>query len=174
MKPWISQLEKDVVASISLNNGEMRRNRILEELYPKYQARYSWRAFDVTLNRVLKHLVKTKQLKRESRSYRNVLYVIPSAVQMAVEFEHAKNLFLQQLGTYVIEMQKRALENLTLQLKIHGIGGFVEDVYESLSKNAALSSSTETEEERERRKDILKETGGKVQVSIPEKETRIN
>ena len=146
MKPWISQLEKDVVASISLNNGEMRRNRILEELYPKYQARYSWRAFDVTLDRALKHLVGTKQLKRESRSYRHVSYVIPSVVQMAVEVEHAKNLFLQQLGTYVIEMQKRALENLTLLLKLNGIGGFVEDVYGLLPKNAVLLGSSETKE----------------------------
>jgi hypothetical protein len=46
---------------------------------------------------------------------------------------------------------------------------FVEDVYALLPKNAELVASTETEEERETCKTILKETGGKVQISIPEK-----
>jgi predicted ArsR family transcriptional regulator len=46
---------------------------------------------------------------------------------------------------------------------------FVEDVYELLPRGAELKESTEKPEERERCKAILKETGGKVQVSIPEK-----
>jgi hypothetical protein len=46
---------------------------------------------------------------------------------------------------------------------------FVDDVYSLLPKNAELVASTETEEERERRKAFLKETGGRVQVFIPEK-----
>lgn len=46
---------------------------------------------------------------------------------------------------------------------------FDEDVYALLPRGAKLSESTEKPEDRERRKTILKETGGKVQVPIHEK-----
>jgi hypothetical protein len=56
-----------------------------------------------------------------------------------------------------------------LESQVRAAMRFDEDVYELLPKNAVLVESTETKEERERREAFFKETGGKVQVSIPEK-----
>ena len=56
-----------------------------------------------------------------------------------------------------------------LESQVRAAMRFDEDVYKLLPRGAELKESTEKPEERERRKAFLKETGGKVQVSIPEK-----
>jgi hypothetical protein len=56
-----------------------------------------------------------------------------------------------------------------LESQVRAAMRFDEDVYELLPKNAKDVASTETEEERKTRKEFYRKTGGKIQVSIPER-----
>jgi predicted ArsR family transcriptional regulator len=56
-----------------------------------------------------------------------------------------------------------------LESQVRAAIRFDEDVYALLPKNAVLEDSSQAGDARERWEAILKETGGKVQVSIPEK-----
>jgi len=152
--------------------GCLRRNELLKRLYPEYSNEYTKGSFDVILNRKLLSLCKKREVKREDEGHQKVFYQLSLSLltelslashtvkeRAALVQEVAKSLDPIEAVVFLEDIKQSLMESIR----------FVEDVYDLLPKNAELVASTETEEERERRKAFLKETGGRVQVSIPEK-----
>jgi len=152
--------------------GCLRRNELRKRLYPEYSNKYTKGSFDVILDRKLRSLCKKGEVKRKDEGRQKVFYQLSLSLltelsltshtakeQAALVQEVAKSLDPVEAVVFLEDIKRSLMES------IH----FVENVYDLLPKNAELVASTETEEERETRKEFYRKTSGKVQVSIPEK-----
>lgn len=80
--------------------------------------------------------------------------------------ELKQRIFLYRL---LLQLQTKDIKKLTdeVTMLLKETGGFVDDVYKDLPKNAELVASTEPAAERKRGKAWYRKTGGKVNVQTP-------
>lgn len=159
--------------------GLLRRNQLLKRLYPEYSAQYTQNSFDVVLCHKLRGLCRSGDIKRIDKGHQTVFYQLSKGLlaelSLAVLTIKEKGATIKELVTslepveaYVFlgEVRRSLLDVIT----------FVEDIYRLLPKNAELDrngrghlQTTGTGEERRESEAFHKKTGGRVQVSIPEK-----
>ena len=134
------------------NRARQRLDRLVEHELIEEDGRVSWRK-----GKKLAYSLTRKGKREYFRSNS-----IRATEKISILKEAVKGMDPVEASVLLEELKKYAKELTT----------FVDDVYNTLPKNAELIGSTETEDERKRREAFYRETGGKVQVSLPSKRAK--
>lgn len=110
----------DVLTALTLSvNTRLQWREIRDIVHKKYEKTYDKETFEVLLNRVLKRLLQSGYVKRDSKGHQEVYYFIPKQCQKEIidelnrRFMHKKlDEIWERLSS---EQRKRAVENLVQQ-----------------------------------------------------------
>ena len=112
----------DVLTSLVLSlNMRLQWKEIRDVTHKRYE-RYDKETFGVILNRVLKRLLHSGDIKRESLGHQKVYYFIPKQRKQKITDELVRRFMHKKMdeiwGKLSSNQRKKAVENLTLQ---HGM-----------------------------------------------------
>jgi hypothetical protein len=110
----------DVLTCLTLAvDARLRWREIRDILHKKYENTYDKETFEVLLNRILKRLLQSGYLKKDSKGHQKVYYFIPKQRQKDVIQELNRRFMHKKLDEiwerFSSEQRKKAVENLVQQ-----------------------------------------------------------
>jgi len=113
----------DVLTCLILTvDKRLRWREIRNTIHEKYEKIYDKETFEVMLNRVLKRLLQSGHVKKESKGHQQVYYFIPKKRQKEISEELDRRFAHEKLDeiwdVLTTEQRKKSVENLALQSRL--------------------------------------------------------